>query len=401
MPFYKDTVRYFLEAITRLEGVELGVITQDPLEVFPLAVQQRLLGHWRVQDSLDPDQLQWAAGELARQFGAVDRLLTVNEHAQLPLAVVRDRLGLEGMSAETIRDFRDKSRMKQKFREHGVPCARHCGATSEAQAWEFIEQNGFPVCVKPVDGAAAQATYRVDDANDFREVLRVSAPSFERPLQIEEFVVGEESSFETMSLRGKPMWHSLTHYQPTPLSVLSNPWIQWKILLPREIDEPVYDDIREHGCRALESLGMDTGLTHLEWFRRPDGSVAVSEVAARPPGAQILTMMNRANDIDLYDMWARLMLFSEFEPPKKRKFAVGTAFLRGLGGGRVKGVHGLSEVLAELGDMVTDLGLPQPGQEAGTTYEGDGFVIVRHPETEKVQEALDLIVSRVRVELVH
>ena len=39
------------------------------------------------------------------------------------------------------------------------------------------------------------------------------------------------------------MWHSLTHYYPTPLEVLRNPWIQWSVVLPREIDDPRYDDI--------------------------------------------------------------------------------------------------------------------------------------------------------------
>ena len=56
---------------------------------------------------------------------------------------------------------------------------------------------------------------------------------------------------------------------PTPLEVLRNPWIQWCVLLPREVDEPQYDDIRRAAYRALEVLGMETGLSHMEWFRRP------------------------------------------------------------------------------------------------------------------------------------
>ena len=65
---------------------------------------------------------------------------------------------------------------------------------------------------------------------------------------------------------------------------MRNPWIQWSVLLPREIDGPQYDDIRQVAFRALDALGMETGLSHLEWFRRKDGSIAISEVAARPPG---------------------------------------------------------------------------------------------------------------------
>jgi hypothetical protein len=42
--------------------------------------------------------------------------------------------------------------------------------------------------------------------------------------------------------------------------------------------------------------------------------------------------------------------------------------------------------------------LPQPGQARGSTYEGDGYVIVRHPETAVVREALANLLRTIRVE---
>ena len=55
------------------------------------------------------------------------------------------------------------------------------------------------------------------------------------------------------------------------------------MLLPRHVDGEAYADIRDLGTRAVVALGQHTGLSHLEWFRRGDGSVAISEVGARPP----------------------------------------------------------------------------------------------------------------------
>jgi len=143
---------------------------------------------------------------------------------------------------------------------------------------------------------------------------------------------------------------------------------------------------------------METGLTHLEWFRRSDGTVAVNEVAARPPGAEIVTLMNRAHDIDLYTIWARLMVWGYLEPIPARKYASGAIFLRGLGGAVVKSVDGL-EVLNDFSDMITDLELPEPGQPAGNTYEGEGYIILRHPETKRVREALSALTAQVRVRM--
>jgi len=92
--------------------------------------------------------------------------------------------------------------------------------------------------------------------------------------------------FDTVSVHGRPVWHSLSRYLPAPLHVVDNPWIQWCVLIPREIDHPRFDDIRAVAFRALAALGMGTGSR--TWSGSPDGrAVLVSEVGARRPGAQI------------------------------------------------------------------------------------------------------------------
>ena len=65
----------------------------------------------------------------------------------------------------------------------------------------------------------------------------------------------------------------------------------------------------------------------------------------------------------------------------------------------MRAVHGVEQLQRELGNLVVEARLPQPGQPASSSYEGEGYVIVRHPETDVVQDALRRIVSGVRVEL--
>ncbi|HKC42177.1 MAG TPA: hypothetical protein VKC15_21720, partial [Gemmatimonadales bacterium] len=132
--------------------------------------------------------------------------------------------------------------------------------------------------------------------------------------------------------------------------------------------------------------------------RRPDGTIAISEVAARPPGAQLMTIVSRAHDFDFVAAWARLMMFEDFAAPPRR-FAVGAAYLRGQGSGRVKAIHGLDQVQHEIGALVVDAKLPAAGQSPTGSYEGEGFIILRHPETAVVQQALQRLISTVRVEL--
>jgi hypothetical protein len=170
------------------------------------------------------------------------------------------------------------------------------------------------------------------------------------------------------------------------------------VLLPRDIGGPEYAGIRQVAPQALKALGLVTGLTHMEWFRRPDGSVAVSEVGARPPGAQITSMLCYAHDFDLYTAWARLMTDGTFDPPE-RKWAAGTVYLRGQGAGQVRAVHGLDALPPGVASLVVDSRLPRAGQPSSGSYEGDGYITIRHPDTEVVTAALKTLVSTVRVEL--
>jgi biotin carboxylase len=398
-PILSENAARMIGAIAELPDVRTGVISQAPLEDLPPPVRSQV-SHWRVVDVLDTAQLADAVRQLETRLGPTDRLVAAYEQLQVPLAEVREQRGIGGMRAEAARNFRDKARMKSLLRDAGLPCARHRLATSVEEAVGFARELGFPLVVKPPAGAGAQATAKVDDVSALRAAVESASPGPDRPVLLEEYMTGHEHSFETVSIGGRAVWHSLTHYFPSPLEVLRNPWIQWSLILPREVEEPQYDDIRHAAFRALQVLGMGTGLTHMEWFRRPDGTIAISEVAARPPGAQIMTVMSRAHDFDAVAAWARLMVFDEFAAPPRR-YAVGAAYLRGQGngGGRVKAVHGLDQVERELGTLVVDFKLPTPGQAPTGSYEGEGFVILRHPETAVVQRALQRLVSLVRVEL--
>ena len=119
--------------------------------------KHRLAGHWRIDDPLDPGQIAGAVQGLGRQLGQVQRLLAVLEQLQVPLAQVREQLGIPGMDVATARNFRDKARMKTVLRAAGVPCARHQLAVSAADALEFAERVGFPLVVKPPAGAGPRA----------------------------------------------------------------------------------------------------------------------------------------------------------------------------------------------------------------------------------------------------
>jgi D-alanine-D-alanine ligase-like ATP-grasp enzyme len=398
-PFFLETTLRFVEAAAGLPGVRLGLVSQDPESKLPPGLRSRLAGHYRVDDGVSLDALRPALHAFVNAFGSLDRILGTLEQLQVPLGALRDELGVKGLGAEAALNFRDKARMKTVLARAGLPCAKHRLVIHPEEAFAFAREVGYPLIVKPPAGAGARATYRADDDRVLSESLRSLEPSRVHPVLVEEFVIGEEHSFDSVMLRGEIVWHSINDYYPSPIEVLRHPWIQWCVVSPRDPDHPRYRGIREAAAPALRALGLEDGLSHMEWFQRPDGRIAISEVGARPPGAQFATIISYAHDFDLYSAWAELMVHDRFEPPPRR-YAVGAAYLRAQGRGRgVKVVHGLAEAQREVGDLVVEARLPHAGQSPSGTYEGEGYVILRHPETEAVERALKRLVERIYVEL--
>ncbi|MDG1986251.1 MAG: ATP-grasp domain-containing protein [Planctomycetota bacterium] len=400
-PFALPSTLKFLRAAALLPDTTFSVVTQEPAARFLASLEAEVRGRIAelvvVEDCHDAGELERAVRSIAASTGKpVTALIGILEPLQEALALVRERLQIRGMDhAESVR-FRDKSVMKDALRAQGLPCAQHHLATDAESAMDFARST-MPLVVKPPAGAGARDTFRVDDLDQLRGWLAQHPPTAERPLLLEEFVQGREFSFDSVSVGGQHLFHSVSDYSPTPLQVMETPWIQWTVLLPREIEVPEYQPILAAGPRALDALGMVTGMTHMEWFRRPDGSIAISEVAARPPGAQFTSLISYAHDCDFYRVWAEVSVLEEFSPPPRR-FAAGAAYLRAQGTGRIATVSGLEEANRELGDLVVQSLIPAPGQMKSSSYEGDGYLILRHPETEVVRRGLERAVEILQVE---
>lgn len=395
-PFPIETTMRFARAAARLDDVRLLGIVHTPPEAH--GPDARLFDDIiRITDPLSGQDVLDGVEVLRRRHGQPHRIIGILEPLMVQMAQAREKFGVKGTSSRAAELFRDKAQMKDALRAAGLPVARHCLVTSESDARGFAQQVGFPMVLKPPAGMGAKATFRVADESALLRAVQGMRVNAENPVLAEEFLRGRELSFETVTIGGKPRVHSISHYLPTCLEVVENAWIQWTCLLPRELDQPVYDKARKLGYAAVEALGLDDGMTHMEWFERADGSLAIGEIAQRPPGANISLMTGLVHDIDPYRAWARAVVDGELDAPWVRKYAVGCAFLRGMGQGRVTSVTGVHEVHEAVGKYVAEARLPKLGAMKADSYEGDGFIVVRHERTDVVQEALKTIIGTIRV----
>ena len=261
-PFPMQATMKFGTAIAGLKQVRLIGIFQKA----PSRENARYFDHViLVENAVNVDALTFKLKQVIATFGPIYRLLGILESLQEQLALLRERFGIAGVLPHTARRFRDKADMKDALRAAGVPCARHQKVNNIKDLWRFVELVGFPVVLKPPAGAGCRATYRVNNPIELVEAMK-DIPV--RPVLVEEFLTGAEHSMEAYTLNGVPLFASFSRYYPSPLEVMQNPWIQWVILFPREIDSPKFQKAREVGFRAIRALGLGTAMTHMEWFYR-------------------------------------------------------------------------------------------------------------------------------------
>lgn len=399
-PHFLENTNRYVKAFADLQGVQLSLISADAEAKLPPALRERVAGHYRVDDVGDAAQLAKALRGLQRGVGPVDRLTGTLEQLQLPMAEARELADVPGMRPAIARRFRDKDVMKEVLRGKNVPVAASALVSSAAELNAFIDEVGLPIILKPQAGFGSRGTHRISSREDL--VKLGLSPTRRAPLQAEQFIRARELTCETVSIHGKTVWRSGTRYFPSPLEVLETPWVQYCVMLPREV-EPPWTDFAPINEAALQALFGDdprvvgTAITHMEWFLRDDEKMFVSEVGARPPGVQIMPLMSLAHEVDIISKWAELIAFDRFAPPV-RKWAAGAAFFRGQGRGkRIVEVKGLAKATERAGDSLMELRAPKVGQARAAGYEGEGWALVRSPTTEGVKQALLALIENVQV----
>ena len=148
-PFPLDTTLRFIRAAAGLADVRLlGILQEAPPGDDATLFADIVL----VRDGLDTGQLVEAARLLERRHGTIHRVLGILEVLQVQLGEIRRALGVAGTSPETADLFRDKARMKDELRRHGLPCARHRLLRTWADAEAFVRDVGLPLVLKPPAG---------------------------------------------------------------------------------------------------------------------------------------------------------------------------------------------------------------------------------------------------------
>jgi formate-dependent phosphoribosylglycinamide formyltransferase (GAR transformylase) len=384
-PGYPTEMALFARGLAATGASVIGVGDQPPSSV-PQAATEALAHYQQVGSLAAGDAVAATVHELARQV-RIDRVECLWEPYMMLAARLREELGLPGLTVEQTVPFRDKELMKELLGAAGLRTPGHASSQTVAGVWAAAERLGFPLIVKPVAGAGAADTYRADSVADLDAILPMlrHVPR----VIVEEFVDGEEFTYDTICAGGRVLFENVCWYRPRPLLTKLHEWISPVTVALRALDAPDLQAGRALGAAAVEALGFRDGFTHMEWYRKADGEVVFGEIGARPPGGRMVDIMNYATDTDLFAAWAEAVTSGRISEPIERRYNAGGIFKRAEGAGRIIRHEGLDHLLAEYGEHVVAVDLlpvGAPRRDWRASIIGDGMVIVRHRELSKTLE---------------
>jgi formate-dependent phosphoribosylglycinamide formyltransferase (GAR transformylase) len=391
-PFFPASQRHFPRALAEAGATVIG-IGEYPADALDGQLKSWLYHYEQVPSVTDVEAMT-AAVRWAQDKLWVDRLEATIEAHTLPAAQVRGACTIPGTSVRTAWLCRDKPSMKQALREAGVPTAASAAVSSAGEAFDFAEQVGFPLILKPRSGAGALDTMRADDAASLEHALGVFGGQGAESIAVEEFVEGHEGFYDTITVAGQVAVDFVSHYYPNVLEAMRTRWISPQFISTNRIDTaPEYAELREMGRRVIAALGIGTSATHMEWFFGPKG-LRFSEIGCRPPGVGAWDLYSAGNDMDIYREWANAITQGGIHQAPSRQYASGIVALRPDQDGSITGYSGADELNQQYGEWVIDAHLPPPGtptQPVAAGYMANAYVRMRHPDYDALRGMLDAV----------
>ncbi|MBQ9040668.1 MAG: carbamoylphosphate synthase large subunit [Clostridia bacterium] len=306
-PHFPHTYWQFCDRLRR-NGVNVLGIGDAPYDSLEGPLKAALTEYYRVDSLEDYDQVYRAVAFFAFKYGRVDWIESMNEYWLEQDARLRQDFNVTtGIQSDRIGVIKNKSSMKQVYRQAGIPTARQHVVSDADAGRAFIGEVGYPVIVKPDVGVGATNTWKLENDGDL-DAFYANLPGV--PYVMEEFIEGDICSYDAiLDSRCEPLFESMTVWPPV------------MDIVNRDLDLMYYtcpqvpESLRQLGRRTVKAFGVDRRFVHLEFFRLTRareglgdvGDFVALEVNMRPAGGYTPDMMDFAHSTDVYQIYADMV----------------------------------------------------------------------------------------------
>ncbi len=348
-PTFPKTYYQFPEAWKKLGGNAL-CIGEDSYESLSDNLKNATTEYYQVRSLQDYDEVYRAVAWFAHKYGKIDWLESNNEFWLEQDAKLRSDFNIvTGDKEDDVMRFKKKSNMKAFYHEANVPVARYHIVSTYEEGKKFIDEVGYPVIVKPNDGVGANATWKITNDEELDSFYHEDLPT---EYIMEEFIDGYIVSYDGITDQNNNIIFSTSHVFPEPIMNVVNGKKDIIYYSVREVPK----DLEDYGSKVIHAFNIKGRFFHTEYFRLTTakkglgevGDLVGLEVNMRPPGGYTPDMMNYANDINVYDIYANMCMYNSVNYSSTRPyFCIYTGRRNG-----VNYVHTHDEIMSKYGNHV-------------------------------------------------
>lgn len=311
-PHFPHHYHQFCKNLKQLGATVLG-IGDTPADGLDPAVKEALTEYYRLPDMHDYDGLVRACGYFTHRYGKLDRFESLNEYWLATEARIRDDFNIPGIRGRDIDVIKRKSLMKGRFQSAGIPVAAGRVVSTPEEARGLIRITGYPVVAKPDAGVGALDTFRLDSDTDLDAFFSTKPDA---NYIMEAFVQGTIVSFDGLADANGDLVFFTAHRFSQGIMETVNQARHIHYTSLRDIP-PALEKV---GRACVRAFAVKARFFHIEFFETSPGSYVALEVNMRPPGGFTTDMFNFASDIDVYHLWARVMLDGTAPLDYRRKY---------------------------------------------------------------------------------
>jgi hypothetical protein len=230
---------------------------------------------------------------------------------------------------------------------------------------------------KPDVGVGALSTFFLENKEDLEAFFAAKAPV---DYIVEEFVQGDIFSFDGLAdANGDLVFYTAHRFSQGIMETVNE---------ARHIHYTSLRDIppalEQAGRRCVSAFEVRARFFHIEFFETASGTYVALEVNMRPPGGFTTDMFNFAGDIDVYRLWAQVMVEGVAPLHYERKYHCCYASRKN----RYSYRHSHDEVMAGYGQFIVQT-VVVPGVFSSAL--GDFGYIFRSPDMQRIDEIVQFI----------
>ena len=291
------------------KGVTVLGIGESPYDLLHPDLKNALTEYYRVDLLQNYDQVLRAVAFLTFRYGKIDWLESNNEFwLELDAQLRKDFNISTGFHTEDMEKVKRKSKMKEVYREAGIPVARGQLLTNLEDALDFVKEVGYPIIAKPDIGVGASSTYKFRNEDELRSFFE-NLPPF--TMLMEEFVPGVVITYDgIIDKNGDPVFEASLEC-PVSIMEMTNSGLE---TLFYSTPEPI-EELLPYGRKLMKAFGIKSRFVHCEFFRMYEdkeglgkaGDILGLEVNMRPSGGFAPHMYNLSNNTDVFKLWADMI----------------------------------------------------------------------------------------------